>query len=67
MDKQKVADILNEIALYLELKGENPLRFVLMKMVCKIVQALMRTSALIKENRLGTIKGIGQNSGTEDN
>jgi DNA polymerase (family 10) len=61
MDKQKVADILNEIALYLELKGENPFKIRAYENGARVVQALDEDlEALIKENRLGTIKGIGQ-------
>ncbi|HHU48587.1 MAG: DNA polymerase/3'-5' exonuclease PolX [Caldicoprobacterales bacterium] len=61
MDKQRVAGILNEIALYLELKGENPFKIRAYENGARIVQALEEDlETLIRENRLGTIKGIGK-------
>jgi DNA polymerase (family 10) len=61
MDKRRVADILNEIALYLELKGENPFKIRAYENGARIVQALEEDlETLIRENRLGTIKGIGK-------
>lgn len=61
MDKQRVADILNEIGLYLELKGENPFKIRAYENGSRIVQALEEDlETLVRENRLGTIKGIGQ-------
>ena len=61
MDKEKVADILNQIALYLELKGENPFKIRAYENGARIIQSLDEDlETLIKENRLATIKGIGK-------
>jgi len=61
MDKHKVADILNEIALYLELKGENPFKVRAYENGARIIQTLDEDlEVLVREKRLGTIKGIGK-------
>lgn len=61
MDKRRVADILGEIALYLELKGENLFKIRAYENGARIIQALDEDlEVLVREKRLGTIKGIGK-------
>src|SRR5215475_12404074 len=61
MDKQKVADILVEIGLLLELKGENPFKTRAYSNAARAIESL--TEPLLKivsENRLDDIRGIGE-------
>lgn len=61
MDKSRVADILLEIGQYLELKGESPFKVRAYENGAKIIQSLEEDlETLVKEKRLGHIKGIGQ-------
>ena len=61
MDKRRVADILGEIALYLELKGENLFKIRAYENGARIIQALDEDlEVLVREKRLGTIKGVGK-------
>jgi DNA polymerase (family 10) len=64
MNRQRVAEVLNEIALYLALKGESPFKIRAYENGARIIQTLdEELETLIQENRLGTVEGIG----AEDN
>jgi DNA polymerase (family 10) len=61
MDKQKVAEILVEIGLLLELKGENPFKTRAYSNAARAIESL--TEPLVKivtENRLAEVRGIGE-------
>src|ERR1017187_8930936 len=61
MDKDKVADILIEIGLLLELKGENPFKTRAYVNAARTLEGLSEPLAtLVAEKRLGEIKGIGE-------
>jgi DNA polymerase (family 10) len=61
MDKQQVADILQEIGVFLELKGENPFKTRAYSNAARTIQGLDESlEKLVAEDRLGTIKGIGE-------
>jgi len=61
MDKEKVAEILQEIGTLLELKGENPFKTRAYVNAARTLEGLNEPLAtLIAENRLGEIKGIGE-------
>ncbi|MBM3838665.1 MAG: DNA polymerase/3'-5' exonuclease PolX [Verrucomicrobia bacterium] len=61
MDKDRVAEILNEIGTLLELKGENPFKTRAYANAARTLEALGEPlEKLIAENRLGEIKGIGE-------
>ena len=61
MEKDKVVDVLSDIAILLELKGENPFKS---RAYVSAARALENTSErldqLVAENRLGEVKGIGE-------
>src|SRR5688572_15444856 len=60
MDKNKVAEILVEIGVLLELKGENPFKTRAYGAAARSLEALSEPLAnLVAENRLGEVKGIG--------
>ncbi len=60
MDKDRIIDILEEIALLLELKGENPFKSRAYANAARALAALPDDPAdLVREGRLGSIKGIG--------
>ncbi|MGF7398941.1 DNA polymerase/3'-5' exonuclease PolX [Thermoanaerobacterium thermosaccharolyticum] len=60
MDKKTVIDILNEIGLLLELKGENPFKSRAYYNAARTIEVLDDDiEKLIKEDRLKDIKGIG--------
>lgn len=60
MDKDKVAEILIEIGVLLELKGENPFKTRAYANAARTLEQLSEPlAAVISENRLGEIKGIG--------
>jgi len=60
MDKDAVAAILKEIGVFLELKGENPFKTRAYVNGARIIEGLTEPlETLIKEERLGDIKGIG--------
>lgn len=60
MDKRTVADILNEIGLLLELKGENPFKSRAYYNAARIIEALDENlETLVNEGRLKDINGIG--------
>ncbi len=61
MDKDKVAEILVEIGTLLELKGENPFKTRAYSNGARIIEGLSEPLAtIVKEKRLGQIKGIGE-------
>jgi DNA polymerase (family 10) len=61
MEKQKVAEILVEIGVLLELKGENPFKTRAYSNGARALESLTEPLAkVIAENRLGEIKGIGE-------
>src|ERR1041385_4276809 len=61
MDKDKVAEILVEIGVLLELKGENPFKTRAYANGARTIGGLPEPLAkLVAEKRLGEIKGIGE-------
>lgn len=61
MDKDRVAEVLLEIGVLLELKGENPFKSRAYANAARAIQALEEPiEKLVAENRLGEIKGIGE-------
>src|ERR1039458_3533012 len=61
MDKDKVAEILGEIGVLLELKGENPFKTRAYANAARTIEGLSEPLAkLVAEKRLGEIKGIGE-------
>ncbi|HEY1662223.1 MAG TPA: DNA polymerase/3'-5' exonuclease PolX [Verrucomicrobiae bacterium] len=61
MDKSKIAEILVEIGVLLELKGENPFKTRAYSNGARILDNLAEPlEVLIREKRLGEIKGIGE-------
>ena len=61
MEKDQVIDILQEIGVLLELKGENPFKTRAYANAARILEALSEPlKQLIEEKRLGQIKGIGE-------
>lgn len=60
MDKDQVAEILVEIGILLELKGENPFKTRAYASAARTIEALNESlEKLVSEHRLGEIKGIG--------
>ena len=61
MDNERVAAVLEEIGVLLELKGENPFKTRAYANVARAVETLAEPLAkLVAEERLGTIKGCGE-------
>src|SRR5581483_9591066 len=61
MDKKKIAEILIEIGILLELKGENPFKTRAYANAARILENLDESLAtLVAEERLGDVKGIGE-------
>ena len=61
MDKDRVAAILSEIGVLLELKGENPFKTRAYANAARAIESLTgRLDQLVAEQRLGEIKGIGE-------
>lgn len=61
MNKDQIAEILEEIGVLLELKGENPFKTRAYANAARTLEGLTTPlSTLIAENRLGDIKGIGE-------
>src|ERR1044071_6373325 len=61
MDKDQVADILVDIGVLLELKGENPFKTRAYQNAARTLQQLEEPlTKIVEENRLGDIKGIGE-------
>lgn len=60
MDKKEIAEILDEIGTLLELKGENPFKCRAFHNAARTIGALTEDlAALVREQRLTTIPGIG--------
>lgn len=60
MDKHQVADILNEIGLLLELKGENPFKTRAYANGARVLEGLNESlETIVAENRLSELKGFG--------
>ncbi|EGD52333.1 DNA polymerase X [Thermoanaerobacter ethanolicus JW 200] len=61
MDKKEIANILNDIGLLLELKGENPFKSRAYYNAARTIELLDEDiEILVKEDRLKDIKGIGE-------
>jgi len=61
MDNKKVSAILEEVALLLELKGENPFKVKAYSHAARTIEILEEDlGVLIREGRLTEVKGIGQ-------
>ncbi len=61
MDKYEVAEILNEIATLLELKGENPFKTRAYTNGARAIEGLTEPlDKIVSEGRLGEIKGFGK-------
>lgn len=61
MDKSKVSEILVEIGVLLELKGENPFKTRAYANAARTLETLSEPlTKIVAENRLGEIKGIGE-------
>jgi DNA polymerase (family X) len=61
MDKDQVAEILSEIGVLLELKGENPFKTRAYANAARALETLGEPlERVIAEDRLGSIKGIGE-------
>ncbi len=61
MQKDEIADILKEIGVFLELKGENPFKTRAYQNGARTLESLTEPLAkLVEEERLGDIKGIGK-------
>ncbi|HYE30384.1 MAG TPA: DNA polymerase/3'-5' exonuclease PolX [Methylomirabilota bacterium] len=60
MDKERVAEILLEIGVLLELKGENPFKTRAYSNAARALETLNESlETLVQEGRLGEVKGIG--------
>src|SRR5262245_5125198 len=61
MDKDKIAEVLSEIGVLLELKGENPFKTRSYENATRALEALNEPlDELIAKDRLGDVKGIGE-------
>lgn len=62
MTKNEIADVLSEIALLLELKGENPFKIRAYQTGARALEAIEEAelAALIRDDRLQDVKGIGE-------
>ncbi|MDB6019441.1 MAG: pol4 [Pedosphaera sp.] len=61
MDKDQVAEVLTEIGILLELKGENPFKTRAYANAARTLESLNEPlDRIIAEERLGEIKGIGE-------
>ncbi|ACB76090.1 helix-hairpin-helix domain-containing protein [Opitutus terrae] len=62
MTKHEIADVLNEIALLLELKGENPFKIRAYQSGARVIESLEQPELerLLAANELLTVKGIGE-------
>jgi len=59
--KNEIADVLNEIAVLLDLKGENPFKIRAYQSGARVLESLEEDlGTIIAEGRLGAIKGIGE-------
>ena len=61
MTKNEIADVLTEIGTLLELKGENPFKTRAYQSGARVLEAMEQSEldTLIREERLKTVKGIG--------
>src|SRR5688572_22571402 len=60
MDKEKIAEILVQIGVLLELKGENPFKTRAYVNAARAMESLAEPlEKIVSENRLGDIQGIG--------
>src|SRR5467141_1667959 len=61
MNKDQVAEVLVEIGVLLDLKGENPFKARAYAAAARALESLSEPlDKVISENRLGEIKGIGE-------
>ena len=61
MDKKSIAEILNEIGVFLELKGENAFKIRAYQAGARALESLGEDlSKVVNEGRLNSIKGIGK-------
>jgi len=62
MTKNEIADILTEIGTLLELRGENPFKVRAYQAGARAIESIEEAelAALIREERLQTVKGIGE-------
>lgn len=61
VNKNEIADVLNEIALLLDLKGENTFKIRAYQTGARVLESLEEDlGKIIAEDRLGAIKGIGE-------
>ena len=62
MTKNQIADVLDEIAVLLELKGENPFKIRAYTTGARVVESLEENqlAQLVAEDQLLTVKGIGE-------
>ncbi|MEI8089646.1 MAG: DNA polymerase/3'-5' exonuclease PolX [Opitutaceae bacterium] len=62
MTKNEIADVLLEIAVLLELKGENPFKIRAYQSGARALEAIeeVELERLIQQDRLGTVKGFGE-------
>src|SRR6516162_11513390 len=61
MDKEQIVEILNSIAVLLELKGENPFKPRAYTNAARALESLSEPlDKVIAEERLGEVKGIGE-------
>lgn len=61
MTKTEIADALNEIAVLLELQGENPFKVRAYQVGARALETMVEDlETVIAENRLGEVKGIGE-------
>ena len=64
MDKDQVANVLLEIGTLLELKGENPFKTRAYTNAARTLEGLTEPlEKLVAEQRLGTLKGFGDEIG----
>lgn len=62
MNKTQIADVLEEIALLMELKGENPFKIRAYQSGARVLGGLedVELATLVAEEKLQTVKGIGE-------
>ncbi len=62
MNKNEIADVLLEIGVLLELKGENPFKIRAYQSGARALEAIEEAelARLIQEEKLGTVKGFGE-------
>ncbi|MBK9991165.1 MAG: DNA polymerase/3'-5' exonuclease PolX [Verrucomicrobia bacterium] len=61
MTKNEIADVLNQIAVLLDLKGENPFKIRAYQTGARVLESLEEDlGKIIAEDRLSSIKGIGE-------